>query len=257
VRCCDVEYREFLDACTRDRGQARSAPYGLIYRSTTNGWAREATLLFLLSDEIKVASSQHSGRKPKLTPESQQLFLDAFRVTGNHRMAAKSIGVAIATVMSWKAKGEKQTSGIYREFLDACTRAIAERITSSADIHYRAAHGEIYRAPKRKWIATAQGKWIQTNEIEVDDDGAPIMVDCVQDIDLRAIEWELARLDPETYAVKRSRVTVKVCQQTNVGAKPLLVEVLERLGEIPGSSTPVAIERRRQHTIEVAARSVE
>jgi hypothetical protein len=83
------------------------------------------------------------------------------------------------------------------------------------------------------------------------------MVDCVQDIDLRAIEWELVRLDPETYAVKRSRVTVKVCQQTNVGAKPLLVEVLERLGEIPGSSTPVAIERRRQHTIEVAARSVE
>jgi hypothetical protein len=59
-----------------------------------------------------------------------------------------------------------------------------------------------------------------------------------------AIEWELARLDPETYGRKSGGVVATVNPQTNLDGKPSLVEVLKRIGAMPDVMTRAALERR-------------
>jgi hypothetical protein len=65
-----------------------------------------------------------------------------------------------------------------------------------------------------------------------------MMVDCCDGVDLRAIEWELARIDPETY----SQQALNVAVQTNLEVKPLLIDVLKEIGPLPEDATRRALE---------------
>jgi hypothetical protein len=180
--------------------------------------------------ERSAERSKHTGRVPKLTPEIQKLFIETLRLTGNYRAAANRCAIDPATPMTWKAKGETQVRGIYRDFREACIRTLGERVTLSAGIHYRVSHGQIYKAPLRKREFTPRGDLIETNELALDKEGRPIFVDVCDAPDLKAIEWELARIDPETYALKPGGVTVN--SQTNVEVGLTLVDVLDKIGPL-------------------------
>jgi hypothetical protein len=188
-----------------------------------------------MNRSAETAKSRHTGRVPKLTPELQKLFFETLRLTGFQRHAAMSCGVRDKTICLWKTKGRQQKSGIYRTFVEEFDKFTAERIAIGAELHYRVAHGEIFKSPRRKWITTPRGDTIQLDEIELDENGQPVMVDVCTGPDLRAIEWELARLDPETYTLKRTRSIA--LNESDRTVKPPLVEVLNQIGRIPEDLT--------------------
>jgi hypothetical protein len=191
---------------------------------------------------VETAKSRHTGRVSKLTPELQKLFFDTLRLTGFQRRAAMRCGVEAKTVCLWKTKGRQQKNGIYREFVESFDKFKAERIAAGAELHYRVSHGQIFKSPRRKWLTTRRGDMIALDEIELDKNGQPIMVDTCTGPDLRAIEWELVRLDPETYALKRRGTTVN--NKNEMRVRPSLVDVLAAIGDIPEDLTRRALMER-------------
>jgi hypothetical protein len=157
---------------------------------------------------VETPKSRHTGRIPRLTPELQKLFFETLQLTGFQRHAAMSCGVQDKTVCLWKTKGRQQKSGIYRDFVEAFDKFKAERIAAGAELHYQVAHGQIYKGPKYVYLKTIRGDLIRTNEVVKNENGDLVMVDCCDGINLKAIEWELARLDPETYAAKKADTRV-------------------------------------------------
>jgi hypothetical protein len=127
---------------------------------------------------------------------------------------------------------------IYADFRQACMRTLADRVTLSAGIHFRVSHGQIYKGPRMVYIYDDKGSPTPTNEVAKDENGATVMVDCCDGVDLRAIEWELARIDPDTY----SQRAINVAVQTNLEVKPLLIDVLKEIGPLPEDATRRALE---------------
>lgn len=180
----------------------------------------------------KTAKSRHTGRVPKLTPELQKLFFETLRLTGFQRHAAMSCGVQDKTICLWKTKGRQQKSGIYRAFVEAFDKFRAERVAAGAELHHQVAHGHTFKSPRRKWLTTPHGDMIQLDEIELDKNGQPVMVDMCSGPNLRAIEWELVRFDPGTYALKHSGTIINN-NENELRVRPSLAEVLNEVGNIP------------------------
>jgi hypothetical protein len=66
------------------------------------------------------------ARPTKLTPTRHERIVQILRV-GNHRDAAcHAAGIAPSTFYAWLKRGEHDDDGIYRQFLEAVTRAEAE-----------------------------------------------------------------------------------------------------------------------------------
>ena len=64
------------------------------------------------------------GRRIKLDEKRQAIICGALRTGASWAAAAAAAGLHIATVMRWRARGEAQESGKYREFCEATTHAI-------------------------------------------------------------------------------------------------------------------------------------
>jgi hypothetical protein len=146
--------------------------------------------------------SRHTGRVPKLTPELTEAFLRDPATDRFQPHAAMSCGVQDKTIWLLKSKGRRQRSGIYREFVKAFDKYKAERIAAGAELHHQLVHGQIYKGPKYVYLKTHRGDLIHINEVMKDENGDPVIVDCCDGVNLKAIEWELARLDPEAYAAQ-------------------------------------------------------
>jgi hypothetical protein len=187
---------------------------------------------------IENPKSRHTGRVPKLTPELQKLFFEALRLTGFQRHAAMACGVQDKTVCLWKTKGRQQKSGIYRTFVQEFDKFRAEPIAVSAELHHQVAHGEIYKGPRYVYMKTARGGLVRTSEIEKDEKGDPVIINCCDGINLKAIEWELARLDPQMYALRPRGVAITNinANQQNIDARPMLIDVLKKIGTVPEES---------------------
>jgi hypothetical protein len=66
------------------------------------------------------------ARPTKLTDPIREKFVQVLRV-GNYREAAcRAIGISPSCFYNWLQRGELEERGIYREFLDAVTKAEAE-----------------------------------------------------------------------------------------------------------------------------------
>jgi len=139
------------------------------------------------------------GRRPKLTPEIAELFLDTYRSTGNVRASAHRAGLHPATVFAYLAKGRQQHSGPLREFLDAVTRAHGDYIGALASTHHRMAVGGVRRKPRCKVITLEDGRQVETTEIERNAKDEIVWIEHWQEPDPRAMEWEMRFLDRETY----------------------------------------------------------
>lgn len=75
------------------------------------------------------------------------------------RHAAMAVGVGESTIHSWLARGDQAKSGIYRDFLEAVTRAKAEsvatlaaRVSQAAATDWRAAAWLLSRRAPEEFI---------------------------------------------------------------------------------------------------------
>ena len=66
------------------------------------------------------------GRRSKLTEERQKKIITMLKGGVFEETAARAAGVSTSTYYAWKAKGEKQVRGKYRDFLEAVKEALAE-----------------------------------------------------------------------------------------------------------------------------------
>jgi hypothetical protein len=69
--------------------------------------------------------------RPKISPEKQQVILNAVRAAVPLNRAAALAGVHVSTVHAWKAKGKVAKDGPYREFFDALKREEGVFITKA------------------------------------------------------------------------------------------------------------------------------
>ena len=87
-----------------------------------------------------------AGRRSKLTDALRDRVCDALRCGNTRKVAATLGGIDQVTFYAYLKKGEEQSHGIYREFLNAVARAEAEcaekmlkAITSAMPTDWRAA----------------------------------------------------------------------------------------------------------------------
>ncbi len=173
---------------------------------------------------------QGKGRISLLTPELAKTFIETYKATRNVSASADRAGISVATYYVWMAKGRKAKSGPQREFFDGVTRARGDFMALLATRHHQIAVGGIIKKPKRVTLFTENGRPIETSLVErapaVDEngqiilgpDGKPMPGEIVweehwQEADRAAMEWEMDRLDPETYV---KQPDVAITNETNV-----------------------------------------
>jgi hypothetical protein len=173
------------------------------------------------------------GQQSLLNPELQAKIIDGLRMSGTLTAAALYAGIDRLTLARWLNIGEKAEEGSqHRSLYNEVLNARGSFIIAGAGRHHRWAIGGIIEKPRLKTIVTETGAIIRTDEVELDQDGNPVMVKSWLNPDVRAIEWEMARLAPEDYASPdAARVTQINNQKTEL--RPSLIAVLEQLGPIP------------------------
>lgn len=67
-----------------------------------------------------------TGRPTKLTPEAEEAICEALRYGASWAQAAAEAGIAERTVINWRQRGEKATTGQFFHFLQRATRARAK-----------------------------------------------------------------------------------------------------------------------------------
>jgi len=130
------------------------------------------------------------GRPSKLDPQTAEAFLAKLRSSGNVAASADSAGVGVATVYHWLELGRQRNSGPYREFWEAFTRARGDYRLLRATRHHEIAIGGIEKKP-----VTVEGKSL----IKRDENGEVVWEEHWREPNVRALEWEMERDEPETY----------------------------------------------------------
>lgn len=87
------------------------------------------------------------ARKTKLTPAIQERICDVLRQANYVIAACRAVGVSYQTFNVWMQKGRTAQRGIYREFREAVTRAIADAEVKLVEA-WRAAVPEDWRAAR-------------------------------------------------------------------------------------------------------------
>jgi hypothetical protein len=133
------------------------------------------------------------GRPSKLNSQTAGDFLAKLRSSGNTAASADSAGVGVATIYHWLELGRQRNSGPYREFWEAYTRARGDYRLLRATRHHEIAIGGIERKP-----ATVEG----TTLIKRDENGEVVWEEHRREPNVRALEWEMQRDEPETYSLR-------------------------------------------------------
>ncbi len=107
------------------------------------------------------------GRPTKLTKETQAKIVEAVRAGAYIETASAFAGIDKASLYAWMKRGNAQTKGIYREFLNAIEKAFAD--SELRDIM------NIGNAAKENWQASAwrlerrfPDRWGRKEKINVD-----------------------------------------------------------------------------------------
>lgn len=101
--------------------------------------------------------TKRTGRPSKLSDTIKRRIIEVIGAGGNKTLAAKWAGVSRQTLHDWLARGEKQKSGIYRDFLDEYRRAEARpEILAMGMIQRAIQSGDLQSA---KWYLEKRAGW--------------------------------------------------------------------------------------------------
>lgn len=165
------------------------------------------------------------GRPSKLNPQTAGEFLAKLRSSGNVAASADSAGLGVATVYHWLALGRQRNSGPYREFLEAYTRARGDYRLQRATRHHEIAIGGIEKKP-----ATIEG----TNIIKRDENGQIVWKEHWREPNIRALEWEMQRDEPETYGLRPEPALQAVVSESPKSKAELEAEAAQYLDLFSG-----------------------
>jgi transposase len=140
-----------------------------------------------------VARPKGTTNPYKLTPEVQAKIVEAVRSSWYLETAAAYAGVSKVSVYAWLRLGNEQKTGIYRVFLNAVEKAMAE--SEMADLQ------NISNAAKDCWQASAwrlerrfPRRWGRRKAIEEDEELAVLQKQIAQ-LQAEKLRAEIARLN--------------------------------------------------------------
>lgn len=97
-------------------------------------------------------------RPTKLTPDIQKTIVEQLRWGNYLETAAVFAGLSKDTLYNWLKRGSREKTGIYKEFSDAVSKAMAEaeirdvaNITNAAKTDWRASAWRLQHRNPRKW----------------------------------------------------------------------------------------------------------
>jgi transposase len=110
------------------------------------------------------------GRPPKLNAERQERILQALRAGNYVEVAARYGGIGYSTMRTWIERGEKETDGPYRDFMEAVEKARAEAEVGMVAV--------VKNAARTQWQAAAwwlersfPARWGRRDRTDVDHSG--------------------------------------------------------------------------------------
>ena len=105
------------------------------------------------------------GRPTKLTPETQQRFIDGLRLGLTYKLAASYAGVSMSTFSLWMQKGKDEVEGIYSDFSAAVKAAEGLCAAQCMGRIQKAAEGGQWQAAG--WIMERRYGYSQRQEVKV------------------------------------------------------------------------------------------
>ncbi len=133
-------------------------------------------------------SKNVGGRPTKLTPEAQELIVNAVRAGTYLETAAALAGVCKDTLHEWLKRGANSKSGIHKRFSDSVAQALAESEHDDASVIRKAAAG--YDVVKQKVVAGP--------------DGTVTTVEKTHEFSWQAAAWRLERRFPQRWGRRES-----------------------------------------------------
>jgi hypothetical protein len=134
-----------------------------------------------------------AGRPGKLTEDLAKHILANLRQSGRLIDAAAREGISKSTLFAWLKRGNRESSGAYHSFSRAVLTVGEERIASLAFRHHRLATGCVMEMPTHHKSSRMRGAA----------KGGQVISRVALRPNRTAMEWELRRLDPDTYEVKK------------------------------------------------------
>lgn len=127
------------------------------------------------------------GRPTKLTPEVQQIIVDAVQMGNFVEVACALAGIHKDTFYEWLARAEKAPRSIYGKFRDAVNKAMAEAendavmlITAAGTTQWQALAWRLERAHPERW---GQRMKVDSKNEHTGKDGGPIQTRHVVEVE--------------------------------------------------------------------------
>jgi len=137
------------------------------------------------------------GRPTKLTPEAQAAIVHQLELGNYVETAAIVSGVSKVSLYDWLKRGEKQESGVFREFLNAVLKAQAFAETRDLDVIDRAAQGVEEVVIKETFEKNKEGNLVLVDK----------KIEKKVNFDWKASAWRLERRSPKKFG-RRSNVEI-------------------------------------------------
>ena len=134
--------------------------------------------------------TKHPGGRPtKLTPTVMAKIVELLRAGSYRDVAAKSAGVTRSTLNLWFSRGSQAKSGIYREFVDAVERAMADAEARAVAQIAKAAAGGDWKASAWYLERMHPCRWGRRDRVDATVSGAITHVN-VNRVDLSHLSTE-------------------------------------------------------------------
>lgn len=130
------------------------------------------------------------GRPSKLTPAVKQRLLDAIRAGNYYEAACVYAGIGETTFYRWMERGEKASSGEYREFWESVKRAEAEAEARVVALWQQEIPGN-WQAARDFLARRFSDRWSPKEKVQTEvtgKDGGPVEIDDPRTVLLSRLE---------------------------------------------------------------------
>ena len=131
------------------------------------------------------------GRHTKLTPTREAKIIQATRAGCDIEVACRAAGVSRSTYYRWKARGEREHTGEYHDFVQALRAAEAEAEVHAVVVIRKAMHEGDWRASLAFLERRFPDRWSKRTTTQLTGaDGGPVQTDNKHRVDLSTLSTE-------------------------------------------------------------------